>query len=140
MSSTVTFIRCRLKTRSTFLVKFPLRRGMQILLNSHEHGETLKAFYSMLSLRLNSWLESQSATIFPSVSIIRLLFARGLYIHISWKIFNPFLKGYARDTVQADLYLQRMENIATYHKYQEIRRILDVFFFMEKKSFRLFRM
>ncbi|TGZ55342.1 Uncharacterized protein DBV15_07381 [Temnothorax longispinosus] len=67
MSSNVTFIRCRLKTLSTFLVKFPPGRGMQIPLNSHEHGETLKAFYSMPSLRLNSWSESRSATIFSSV-------------------------------------------------------------------------
>jgi len=81
---TVTFIRCRLKTWSTFLVKFPPRRGMQILLNSHEHGETLKAFYGMLSLRLHSWSESRSATIFSSVGITRRLFARVIHIRVAF--------------------------------------------------------
>lgn len=45
----VEFVRRRLKTRSTFLAEFLPRRAMQIPLNSREHRETLKAFYSTAS-------------------------------------------------------------------------------------------
>lgn len=92
MSSTVTFIRCRLKTRFTFLVKFSQRRGMQIPLNSHEHGETLKAFYGMPSLRLNSWSESRSATIFSSTGRYYETTFRAGYTYPArgWGFLTPF--------------------------------------------------
>lgn len=94
MSFAVTFIRCRLKIRSTFLVKFPQRCGMQIPLNSHEHGETLKAFYGMPSLRLNSWSESRSATIFFSMGrYYETTFRAGYTYTMQLRIFNPFLRG-----------------------------------------------
>lgn len=112
MSSTVTFIRCRLKTRSTFLVKFPQQRGMQIPLNSHEHGETLKAFYGMPSLRLNSWSESWSATIFSSMGRYYETTFRAGYIYTPrLRIFNPFLRGYVR---HVQIYIYRVKNICTH--------------------------
>lgn len=91
MSSAVTFIKCRLKIRSTFLVKFPQQRGMQIPLNSHEHGETLKAFYGMPSLRLNSWFESRSATIFSSIGrYYETTFRAGYTYTMQLRILTPF--------------------------------------------------
>lgn len=54
---------------------------MQISLNSRVHGETLKAFYSV-PLRLNSWPESRSATIFFAVGITTRRFSRFYVLHI----------------------------------------------------------
>lgn len=119
--STVTFIRCRLKTRSTFLVKFPQRCGMQIPLNSHEHGETLKAFYGMPSLRLNSWSESRSATIFSSMGrYYETTFRAGYTYTPRLRIFNPFLRGYVR---HVQIYIYRVKNICTH----ECRKIWHIF-------------
>lgn len=55
--------------------------AMQIPLNSREHGETLKAFYSVPPLRLNSWPETPSATIFSSLGITTRRFSRFYVLH-----------------------------------------------------------